>query len=433
LAPAAAGNLVDLAEARQVRTLCVSLVLQAVVSFRSVPRILALFRTEALLGIDWVPHFTSVINWTLRVGLGLLRQVAPIDSPWVAIIDHSIDIGTKKALVVLRVPLAALSQRESALQLGDCECVGLTIAETVNGETVALQLEAIFQRSGTPAAITKDCDATLHKGVRLWMERAHVSVPVIEDIGHVLAAALKAQFEPTSDYQRFTSLAAKAAKALRQTELAFLIPPKLRSKGRFLSIGKLARWGKKMLGVLAVKGRARKGSPLAKLRAALPGFLTLRAFVATFAATAVTVSQVMEILKHKGLDHSTYEQCCQLAEQLPANSLVKHRLRAWLSHHIDIQRQLTSLPLVVSSDIVESLFGNFKHILERSPLADMNRTVLLIPALCGRPDAATLSNALVHARQGDLAIWEQKHIPYTMRKKRQAFFADDQSQKAGES
>jgi len=140
----------------------------------------------------------------------------------------------------------------------------------------------------------------------------------------------------------------------------------------------------------------------------------------------------MEILKHKGLDHSTYEQCCQLAEKLPANSIVKHRLRAWLSRHIDIQRQL-SLPLVVSSDIIESLFGNFKHILERSPQADMNRTVLLIPALCGHPDAATLSNALVHARQGDLAIWEQKHIPYTMRKKRQAIFADDQSQNAGKS
>jgi len=411
----------------------VSLVLQAVVSFRSVPRILALFCTETLLGIDWVPHFTSVINWTLRVGLGLLRQVAPIDPPWVAIIDHSIDVGTKKALVVLRVPLAALSQRGAAIQLGDCECVGLTIAETVNGETVALQLEAIFQRSGTPAAITKDCDATLQKGVRLWMENARVTVPVIEDISHVLAAALKAQFEQTSEYQRFTSLAAKAAKALRQTELAFLIPPKLRSKGRFLSIGKLARWGEKMLGVLAVKGRARKGSPLAKLRAALPGFLTLRAFVASFAATAVTASQVMEILKHKGLHRSTYKQCCQLAEQLPANSIVKHRLCAWLSRHIDIQRQLTSLPLVVSSDIVESLFGNFKHILERSPQADMNRTALLIPALCGHPDAATLSNALVHARQGDLATWEQEHIPYTMSKKRQAFFADDQSQKAGNS
>jgi len=63
----------------------------------------------------------------------------------------------------------------------------------------------------------------------------------------------------------------------------------------------------------------------------------------------------------------------------------------------------------------------------------MNRTALLIPALCGHPDAATLSNALGLARQGDLATWEQEHIPYTMRKKRQAIFADHQSQKAGNS
>jgi len=87
--------------------------------------------------VSWVPHFTSVINWTLRVGLGLLRQVAPITQRWVAIIDHSIDVGTKKALVVLRIPLAALSQRGAAIQLRDCQCVGLTIADTVNGETLA--------------------------------------------------------------------------------------------------------------------------------------------------------------------------------------------------------------------------------------------------------------------------------------------------------
>ena len=407
------------------------LVLQAVVSFRSVARILELFRCQAQLGIDWVPHFTSVINWSLRVGLGLLRQVVPIDAPWVAIIDHSIDVGTKKALVVLRVPLAALSQRGAAIQLADCQCVGLRVAETVNGETVAGHLKAIFQRSGAPSAIIKDCDATLNKGVRLWMDAACLTVPVIEDIGHVMAAALKAQFERTHEYKRFTALAARAAKALRQTQLAFLIPPKLRSKGRFLNLGKLARWGEKMLGVLAVKGRAPKGSTLAKLRAALPGFSKLRAFIETFAATAVTVSEVMEILKNKGLHHSSYEQCCQFAEQLPPNSGVKRRLLTWLSRHIDIQRQLTPLPLVVSSDIIESLFGNFKHILERSPQADMNRRVLLIPALCGGRDAATLANALTHARHGDLAAWEQQNIPYTMRKKRMAFFADEKSQNAG--
>ena len=155
----------------EVRALCVLLVVQAVVSYRSVPRILDLLGAAMAFGLGWVPHFTPVINWTLRVGLGLLKQVKAIDSPWLAIIDHSIDIGTKKALVVLRVKLDALSKRGAAIRLEDCECIGLKIREKVNGESIAMDLEEIFMWAGTPKGIVKDCDATLRKGVRLWPGR----------------------------------------------------------------------------------------------------------------------------------------------------------------------------------------------------------------------------------------------------------------------
>jgi len=90
------------------------LVIQAVVSYRSIPRILDLFNKKTPLALKWGPHFTSVINGTLRLGLGRLKQVKPTGKPWLAIIDHSIDIGTKKVLVVLRVTLEALSQTPKA-------------------------------------------------------------------------------------------------------------------------------------------------------------------------------------------------------------------------------------------------------------------------------------------------------------------------------
>jgi hypothetical protein len=157
----------------------------------------------------------------------------------------------------------------------------------------------------------------------------------------------------------------------------------LRSKGRFQSIGKLGQWGQKMLDVLATRGRAKNGSVLAKLRAALPGFSRLKPFIIRFATTASMVSQVMEILKKNGLDQASQKQCLELAEDIPRNSAVKNRLLLWLQRHLEIQQQITTYPLLVSSDIIESLFGNFKHIIERSPQADMNRTTLLIPALCG--------------------------------------------------
>ena len=185
-----------------------------------------------------------------------------------------------------------------------------------------------------------------------------------------------------------------------------------------------------MLDVFAVKGCAKKASLLDKLRKAFPNFLQLRGFIEGFATTTKIVSQVLEILKNKGLDKTTYKQCYKLSQELPRNSLVKKRLQAWLKKNLKVQKELTDLPLVVSSDIIESLFGNFKHIIERSPQADMNRSVLLIPALCGNRDETVIMQALNQASQSDLKKWEDENIPYTLRKKRQAFF-EKKSQKVG--
>jgi hypothetical protein len=422
---------IDIKDANQTRILCILLTLNAVVSYRSIPRILELFKSETSHPVNWVPHFTSVINWSLRLGLGLLTQVQAITKPWVAIIDHSIDIGTKKALVVLRVEVDALSKRGSAIRLEDCECIGLTVSDKVTGDTICLELEEIFHRAGKPVAIIKDRDVTLQKGVRLWSNQQEQPIPTIDDIGHVIATALKAQFEKLDIYKRFTSLISHGAKCLRQTELAFLMPPKLRSKGRFQSIGKLGEWAEKMLNVFAATGHAEEGGQLAKLRKAFPNFCQSRDFIVRFASMTKIISQIMEALKNNGLNNTTYKQCVELSKKLPRNSTVKKCLQTWLKKNLTLQKKLTSLPLPVSSDIIESLFGNFKHIIERSPQADMNRTVLLIPALCGRLTGTTITQALKQASQANIKAWEKKHIPYTIRKKRHAFFKNDNSQNTG--
>jgi hypothetical protein len=283
--------------------------------------------------------------------------VKQITKPWVAIIDHSIDIGTKKVLVVLRVTLESLSKCRGAIQLKDCECIGLNVSEKVTGKTISPELEKIFAQAGNPVAVIKDTDATLNKGVRLCSEKQENPILVIDDISHTIANALKAQFEKTAAYKRFTALISYGAKCLRQTDIAFITPPKLRSKGRFQSIGKLGEWGTKMLDVFAVKGRASKGSILKRIRNAFPNLIKSRYFIECFALTTKIVSEVMKILKNKGLNKETYKQCHDLSKKLPRNSKVKKRLQTWLKQTIAIQKQLgTSLPLIVSSDIIESLY-----------------------------------------------------------------------------
>lgn len=413
-------TITNIVDSKKIRILCILLVLKAVVSYRSVPRILNLFNTQTSLKLGWTPHFTSIINWTLRLGLGLLKQVDYLNKPWIAIIDHSIDIGTKKALVVLRVPMDTLLQQKQAIRLKDCECIGLKISEKVNGESISLELKEIFEKSGIPSAIVKDCDRTLAKGVRLCFQEQDIDVPIIDDIGHCVANALKAQFKETKSYNRFISLITKGSRCLWNTDLAFLIPPKLRSKGRFQNVNQLGKWGSKILVLLSAQSSTKK--MLQKLRSALPGFRSLKPFIEHFAHTTKISSQIMKIVKNKGLDKSSYKQCQKLLKELPRSSKTRKHLRKWFQKHFEIQQKLTTMPLLASSDIIESLFGNFKHVIERSPRADMNRMALLIPAFCGQRDEVRITQVLNQVQHNELAKWERENIPYTIRKKRLMFF-----------
>jgi hypothetical protein len=401
--------------------------LQAVVSYRSVPKILNIINDHTSSIINWIPHFTSVINWTLRLGLSLLQEVKPIQKKWIALIDHSIDIGTKKALVVLRITADKLQKRGSAIKLEDCECIGLTVSDKITGESISEELMAIFKQSGQPCAIVKDKDATLNKGVILWKKKEKSNTYIIDDIGHVVANALKKQFEETKSYGQFKRLLSQGAARLRQTDLAFLIPPKLRSKGRFQSIGQLGKWGEKVLNKFAVKGRAKKNSLLDRFRTAFPNLSALRPFIETFAQTASITSQMMKRLKNKGFSQESYDYCKDLADCLPVRSTVKKEIKSWLDKHLTIYDKLDIPALLVSSDIIESLFGRFKHVIERSPQADMNRTVLLIPALCGNRDEITLLRTFSQTCHAELKEWEVDNIPYTVRKNRQLFFSSDES------
>nr|CAA6807348.1 MAG: Unknown protein [uncultured Thiotrichaceae bacterium] len=155
------------------------------------------------------------------------------------------------------------------------------------------------------------------------------------------------------------------------------MPPKLRKKGRFMSIGHLAQWGRKVadsLNQLRVEG----GTRLAGIVSGIEPHLS---FIQDFAETAHGVSGLMQLLKHQGLNTETVNGCQQIVDKLPHLQL-QTTLNNWLDKHQRIQRRLGIDALPVSSDVIESLFGSFKHIMNRNPQADMNRSVLLIPALC---------------------------------------------------
>jgi hypothetical protein len=402
------------------RTLCVLIVVCAIVSFRSVPRILQVFQPLLRAAVR-IPHFTSVIHWTLRVGIAIFNQVSTIADQWVAIIDCSIDIGTRKALVVLRVRLSALHHKQEAIGPRDCECIGLEISPTWNGPLVSAALGRIFERSGIPCAIVKDGGSDLNKGVKLFCaDKPERNICTIDDAGHFAANALKAQFAKSRPFTAFLKIASQAAAKIRQTDLAWLLPPKLRTKGRFQGITELAKWARKILDLIGSKGNAEDKFDLGKVRKTFAGLAKLRSFLDRFCLTCSITEAFLALMKTRGLNDATYIEASAVLAKLPARSLVRIRLSTWLEKHIKIHRQLAmgQLPLVVSTDAIESLFGLFKTVVQRNPQAEINRLIYVLPLLCGNYSYSEIDRALNRCSHAEMLHQIEQTVPPTLRQQR---------------
>jgi len=402
------------------RSLCVLIVIFGIVSFRSVPRILHIFQ-PFLRGKLQIPHFTSVIHWALRVGIAIFNQVSMIQGPWVTLIDCSIDVGTRKALVVLRIPLSALQKKQGAVGLEDCECIGLEVSHKWNGQLVFEALTRVFKTAGLPVAVIKDGGTDLNKGVEMFCEQhPDQKIHIIDDIGHFAANALKALFAKTKPFKTFLEIISSGSKRIRQTKLAWLLPPKIRTKGRFQGITAVAEWAKTILDLIGGKGKAKDGSDLSQARKAFAGLAKLRPFLTMFCHACAIVEDFLRLMKTEGLNQATYTRARNILKKLPTKSLVRKRLSAWLTKHIGIHRALGigNLPLLVSSDAIESLFGKFKTIIQRNPQSELNRLLYIIPLLCGNHSHDAIHAALQECSHIQMRRQIEQTIPPTLRQQR---------------
>jgi len=405
----------------EIRVICVLLVINAVVSFRSIPRILNSLCALGTNVFAWIPHFSSVINWNLRVGVFLLEQVKQSTERWIAIMDCSIDIGTRKALVVLRVPLDVLLKTGKALTLKDCECIGVKISSTWNGQTVAAALTEIFAIAGAPVAILKDGGSDLKRGVNNWrMATGNMGVFVLGDIGHIVGNALKAMFSKCPMFKNFITIISNGAARIRQTDLSFFLPPKIRSKGRFQSIGRVAKWSQTVIGLLGGHATSCESAVVSRLRDAFKELPNLQFFLSGFILACQVADEFSKLMKNEGVNQKSYREAKIILEKLPKESILRKALDAWLERHITIQCRLSigQTPLCVSSDIIESLFGKFKGFIQRCQKAELNKIALAIPTMCGHVDEKIIQQALATTSHISMTEWVKKNIPTTLRAKK---------------
>lgn len=247
--------------------LFIAMVLSAAASLRGASRVLELWGTVLDLP-EAAPSWYTGRLWLLRVGYYKLTRPKEQATDWVWIIDHTVQMGAEKCLVILGLRLAALPPPGTCLRHEHVEPIALYPVQHSNGAVVYQQLTEAVAQTGVPREILSDGGSDLQAGVAQFRQ-AHPETCAIYDIKHKTALVLKHELAQDPAWTELTQRAAQTKQRGQQTALAFLVPPTQRRKARYMNVDMLIRWGTNLLGYLAqpAPGRAGRGYSGAARRA----------------------------------------------------------------------------------------------------------------------------------------------------------------------
>ncbi|MDB5334822.1 MAG: uncharacterized protein JWN70_441 [Planctomycetaceae bacterium] len=343
--------------------LWIKLVIQGCVPLSGVGRVLKILG-EAL-GLVWPEvHYTTGRSWILRNGLSALRQRLEQAADWIWIADHSVQIGKTKLLVIVGLRASRQPAVGQALRTSDLQLIALEPMEC----STALRVHEVFRRAalrtGCPQAIVSDHGADLLGAVRLWIADHPVTVEIY-DVAHQLAALLKDRLQAHSHWAGFVRELTRAKLKMVQTDVAGLIPPRLREKARFMNIKPLIVWGLKMLRLLK---RSRLDGPVAgitpqRLAEQLGWLEEFELALREWQEWLRLIESTLQIIRTQGYTaetpHLRDQQIC-LPPQFPSTAEFNSTVGAFVaatSHTVPANRRLPG-----SSEVLESLFGKFKRL-----------------------------------------------------------------------
>ena len=355
--------------------LAVDLVLQAGSSMRGAAAGLALVASR--LGLDLeMPSFGAVRSWLLRLGCHALTCALPVGA-WVLLIDHTVQIGPCKLLVIVGCPLARAPLGERPLRHSDLHLVGLSLMEHSTDAAVAAELEKACVRVGEVRQIVSDNGSDLNGGVKLFQQK-HAGVAHGHDVAHQAANVLKQRRQRDESWSEFVSKLAQAGAKVRQTREAHLRPPTVRVKARFMNIAPTLRFARRVLTLLDT------GQASARTQESYGWLREHREALANWQSEQAVVESALTHVRTHGISQGTVTALDAEWSKLaltPGARDVAARLRT--AARIEGSQAKPGESLVASTEVLESVFGKLKR-LEGSYAGDgFTGLSLTLGALCG--------------------------------------------------
>ena len=398
------------------------LVLRAGVSLRGASRVLGLIARMFGGGIQ-VPHWTTGRLWLQRLGYAKLTQRLQHADDWAWLIDHSVQIGQEKCLVILGIRLAKLPLPGKCLQHEDMELIALIARTSWTRQEVDEALEGAVGRTGTPRVIVDDHGVDVAGGVSLFQQR-HADTVEIYDIKHKSACLLKHRLQKNPRWLQFQREIGSTRCAIQQTELAFLAPTAPKIKSRFMNLRDQLHWAEHVLAILhdpppAVLRHVSRERLREKLRWLQAFQEDVREWVAWQQVVDTAVTFVNRQGLYRGAARDLRRQLPRRYDHTTTRCLVADLLKFVRA---ESRKARAGERLPGSTEVLESCFGKFKVLERQQSRGGFTSLILAFGAMLTPAQRPTVRTALQHSPTQSVISWCRDNLGPTLFSKRKLAF-----------
>ena len=403
--------------------LFLSLVVSAATSLRGAGQAITIIGAQ-LDGLYDGPAWTTGRLWLLRVGYYQLMRPKEQADDWVWIVDHTVQLGKDKCLLILGVRLSVLLHRECDLRHDLMEPLALLPVRQSNGPIVCDQLEATAQKTGLPREILSDHGTDLNAGIELFCQR-HPQTVSIYDIKHKTAAILKHMLDHDAQWLAFTQQAHQTGRQVQQTPLAALMPPSQKSKARYLNVHELVTWGQAMLALVDQPALQVAQHFIPEAVQEKLGWLgAYRTPLENWGRLFEIVSTTESLIRHHGLDASAprkLEKQLRGLAQTPLTRQVRRELLDFVAQ--EAAKAQAQERLLGSSEIIESVLGKQKRLEGDQAKSGFTGLILGVCAMVADTTREVIQQALETVSTQQVLDWCREMLGPSLQSQRRAVFA----------
>ena len=227
-----------------------------------------------------------------------------------------------------------------------------------------------------------------------------------------MALLLQQQLEKDSRWAKFIAGVNQTRSCIQLTDLAFLTPPDLKAKSRYLNLPPLAEWGRNTLKFLD-HPHDLPGKPVDRkaLEEKLGWLRDYREGLYHWSVLLTIAETAEHYVRYEGYHTAAADQLRERLDGLGINAATRAMETATLEFVAEQSAQAHPAErLIGSSEVLESLIGKYKDLQGRNSRGGMTPQILAFGAMVLEKTTQTIGRGLAAIRTCDVLQWCQEHL-----------------------